>query len=109
MLHKQWVNLFYKVTKAVKHVLDIEGDSLYILNLLQIQKTKQKQTYFWKDVFYAWTKIVDNYVPRCISDFFLRSSIWYNNNIRVGKRLGPKWVFVNLVMGRNGSKWVEMG
>ena len=76
------------------------------MKLLQGSKKINK---FWRDVFYAWIEIVKNYKPKCTTDF-LRSSLWYNNNIRLGKKTMyyRHWVkngvnFVNDLIDNNGN------
>ena len=103
--NSQWVKIFYKLTD-IKNILDIEGGSFDILKLLHGSPKVNK---FWSDVFTAWAEITKLHFPKCISDF-LKSSLWYNNNIRLGKKTMyyRHWVkngvnFVNDLVDEDGN------
>jgi hypothetical protein len=77
----EWVNVFYNLS-TINHILDLEGGSPDILELF---KLSGKPNYFWKDVFHAWSEVVKCNPPKSSSDF-LKSSLWYNNNIRLNNK-----------------------
>ncbi len=101
----QWVNLVYKLMH-LNNILDIEGGSPDILNCLN---HLQNTNCFWRDVLKAWIQIVKNNKPICISDF-VRSSLWHNENILLGKKTlyYKHWVkngvnFVNDLLDEKGN------
>jgi len=52
---------------------------------MKLLHNSQRVNKFWSDVFASWTEIMNLYQPKCISDF-LKSSLWYNKNICLGKK-----------------------
>ena len=101
----EWIDLFYKLAK-INHLLDIGGGSSDILTFFKQSKIPNQ---FWKDVFMAWSKVVKSHQPTNNIDL-MESVIWYNDNIRVGKKTMyyRHWVkngvlFVNDLIKENGT------
>jgi len=101
----EWVFLFCKITK-IKRISNIEGGSIEIINdMLNSNNPNQ----FWKDVFNAWAKVTDCHQPINYEQV-QRSLLWYNENIKVGKKTlyYYHWVkngvdFVNDLLDNNGN------
>jgi len=78
----EWVYLFCKTTN-IERVQDIEGGSMKILHCMGQKNHKPNQ--FWKDVFSAWSSFCSCHKPTTRNEI-LKTSLWYNENIKVGKQ-----------------------